>query len=442
MVIFPIVATVLALGCAAAVMRDYLARPRPAGLVWSVAFAVFGIAALCEVIGALSGWTLLLARTYYVLGATLVVGYLALGELYLLMRRNWADKATGVMIVLSALAVALISKTPAGPNVADDGWRALEPGAGLTAMTIGVNSTGTAILAGGLLFSVVTFRRKGIMRNRMIGCLLIAIGTLAVASGGTLTRLGSDQYLYIAMSIGIALIFAGYLRTRKPDAVPAAAPVAAASAATAPASQPSAAIAFRASDIGRGAPNGTGDAEIVTLRLTLERSADGGWRLLSGEVEGGEPSATCADVALRPVVAGDVAAFYEHQRDAEATRMAGLPVRDRESFDARWQRILIDDSIEKRTIVVDHAIAGNLVSFDVLGERHIGYWLGRDYWGRGIATRALGAFLAEQQDRPLYASVANCNHASRRVLEKCGFTLVEPEDGGDEVLYELRGRGV
>lgn len=440
MVIFPIVATVLAFGCAAAVVRDYLARPRPAGLVWSIAFAIFGVAALCEVIGALSGWTPLLARVYYVLGATLVVGYLAVGELYLLMRRSWADKAAGVMILLTALAVSLISKTPIGPDVADEGWRALEPGAGLTALTIGINSTGTAILAGGLLYSVVTFQRKGIMRNRMIGCLLIAAGTLAVASGGTLTRLGSDQYLYIAMSIGIALIFAGYLWTRKPDVAPTTAPTPAPAAARA-----TPAITFHASGIDRPATNGASGGEVVTLRLTLARSADGAWRLLSGAVEGSEPAPLRrGEVALRPVVAGDVATFYEHQRDPEATRMVGLPARDRESFDARWQRILADDGIDKRAIVVDGAVAGNVVSFDVLGERHVGYWLGRDYWGRGIATSALAAFLAEVPSRPLYASVAACNSASRRVLEKCGFTLVpseDGEDGGDEVLYELRDEG-
>ncbi|HCG29780.1 MAG TPA: hypothetical protein DEU95_08590, partial [Chloroflexi bacterium] len=226
MVIFPIVAAILAFGCAAAVARDYLARPRPAGLVWSIAFAIFGVAALCEVIGTLSGWTPLMARIYYVLGATLVVGYLALGELYLLMRRSWADRAAGVMILLTALAVSLISQTPIGPNVVDEGWRALERGPGMTAMTIGINSTGTAILVGGLLYSVISFRRKRIMRNRMIGLSLIVAGTLAVASGGTLTRLGSDQLLYIAMSIGIALMFAGYLWTRKPDARPVAAPAA------------------------------------------------------------------------------------------------------------------------------------------------------------------------------------------------------------------------
>lgn len=218
MVIFPLIASVLAFGCCAAVLRDYLKRPKPAGITWTLAFAVFGVAALAEVIGSMAGWSGLLARLYYVLGATLVVGYLALGELYLLMRRSWADKAAGLMLVLTALGAALVVDTPVTGNLTEEGWEALDPGAGLTAMTIGINSIGTLILVGGLVYSAISFKRRGIMRNRMLGCLLIAAGTLTVASGGTLTRLGSQQYLYIAMSLGIALIFAGYMRTRQPDA--------------------------------------------------------------------------------------------------------------------------------------------------------------------------------------------------------------------------------
>ncbi|MDQ3549719.1 MAG: hypothetical protein M3439_12975, partial [Chloroflexota bacterium] len=104
------VATLLALGCCLVVLRDHLARPKSAGLVWTIAFAIFGIAALAEVIGTLVGWTPLLARIYYVLGATLVVGYLALGELYLLMRRQWVDRIAGLLVVLSALAISLVSR--------------------------------------------------------------------------------------------------------------------------------------------------------------------------------------------------------------------------------------------------------------------------------------------------------------------------------------------
>lgn len=222
MVIFPLIASILAFSCCLMVFRDYLARPKPAGITWTIAFAIFGIAALAEVIGSVIGWTAPLARLYYVLGATLVVGYLAVGELYLLMRRSRADRAAGIMLVLTALAIALVLDAPVTGDLASEGWEALDRGAGLTALTIGINSGGTLVLVGGLVYSALSFKRRGIMRNRMLGCLLIAAGTLTVASGGTLTRLGSRQYLYIAMSIGIAMIFAGYMRTRRPDVVSSA----------------------------------------------------------------------------------------------------------------------------------------------------------------------------------------------------------------------------
>jgi RimJ/RimL family protein N-acetyltransferase len=61
------------------------------------------------------------------------------------------------------------------------------------------------------------------------------------------------------------------------------------------------------------------------------------------------------------------------------------------------------------------------------GEREVTYWIGRSYWGKGIATNALKAFLAVDRSRPLYARVASDNVASGRVLEKCGFCVIATE---------------
>jgi RimJ/RimL family protein N-acetyltransferase len=147
------------------------------------------------------------------------------------------------------------------------------------------------------------------------------------------------------------------------------------------------------------------------------------------------------DLYLRPVEAGDLDTFFENQRDPQSTRMAFVPARDRTAFDAHWQRILADESTIVRTIVWDGEIAGNVLSWQREEERLVGYWIGRDYWGRGIATRALAAFLSEDQTRPLHAHVATSNLGSIRVLEKCGFVLSgqgETEDVIQELVYELR----
>jgi RimJ/RimL family protein N-acetyltransferase len=149
-------------------------------------------------------------------------------------------------------------------------------------------------------------------------------------------------------------------------------------------------------------------------------------------------------VVLREVRESDLEAHYEQQADPESAAMAAMPVRDREAFFAHWRKILADDTTLVRTIDVDGVVAGHVVSFlrDGEEEREIGYRIARSYWGRGVATAALAAFLEEETRRPLIAGVAIHNPGSRRVLEKCGFTLTETQtdptgDGVDEWQFRL-----
>jgi uncharacterized protein (TIGR01244 family) len=138
-------------------------------------------------------------------------------------------------------------------------------------------------------------------------------------------------------------------------------------------------------------------------------------------------------VQLRDVVETDLTIFFEQQLDPHATRMAAFPSRDRESFMAHWAKILRDDNVQIRTILFDGKVAGNIVSFEQAGKREVGYWLGKEFWGRGIATQALATFLGQVTTRPLCGYVAKHNIASRRVLEKCGF-MFDAEDGEELVL--------
>jgi RimJ/RimL family protein N-acetyltransferase len=143
-------------------------------------------------------------------------------------------------------------------------------------------------------------------------------------------------------------------------------------------------------------------------------------------------------VTLRQVRAGDLDAFFEHQRDPVAVALADFPARERPDFDAHWERILADGSVVARTVVVDGAVAGNVVSFLVDGRREVGYWLGRSFWGGGVASRALAAFLGEVDERPLFAGASFENAASLRVLEKCGFVRRGMRDG--RAFLELPAR--
>jgi RimJ/RimL family protein N-acetyltransferase len=139
---------------------------------------------------------------------------------------------------------------------------------------------------------------------------------------------------------------------------------------------------------------------------------------------------------LRPVEDADLDAFYAHQSDREAARLADVPVRERPAFDAHWARLRSNAEIVMRTIDVDGAAAGYVFTFIHNGVRVVGYWLGRDHWGQGIATQALADFLTIVTERPLGATVAPANRASVRVLEKNGFRLLREEPAS--LVFVLR----
>ena len=132
------------------------------------------------------------------------------------------------------------------------------------------------------------------------------------------------------------------------------------------------------------------------------------------------------NVTLRKPTPLDIPVFFEQQNDLDAHQLVGIvstAPTDREAFNQKWRRILLDDQISKRTILADDEIAGHVTAFlaSWSGRREVGYWIGREYWGRGIVTSALSQFLTVEIERPLFATVASHNTGSIRVLEKCGF---------------------
>ncbi len=142
------------------------------------------------------------------------------------------------------------------------------------------------------------------------------------------------------------------------------------------------------------------------------------------------------EISLREVQESDLPIFFEQQLDAEATRMAAFPARSREDFMAHWTKIMTDGTTLLKTIVFQGKAAGNIVAWNQAGAMKVGYWLGKEYWGKGIASAALSQFLEHVKTRPLFAHVAKHNTASIRVLQKCGFTITgegrfDAADGGE-----------
>jgi len=150
-------------------------------------------------------------------------------------------------------------------------------------------------------------------------------------------------------------------------------------------------------------------------------------------------------IVLREVEDRDLDVLFEHWTDREAIRMAAFTSPDpddRGAFDARWARLRRDQSTTNKVVETEGRVVGHIASFDLDEQREVTYWIGRQDWGKGIATHALQEFLARiEMARPLYARAASDNVASIRVLEKCGFTRVGDArafaHGRDEEIEEV-----
>lgn len=145
------------------------------------------------------------------------------------------------------------------------------------------------------------------------------------------------------------------------------------------------------------------------------------------------PQSAPLNLILRGFVEDDLATFFAQQLDPDANTMAAFTTKDpsnRGTFTAHWNRIRRDPTVIIKTIVVAEDVVGYVSSYEEDGQPEVTYWLGKAYWGQGFATGALTAFLkTANTKRPIYARVAQDNHGSLRILQKCGF-VVKGEGNG------------
>ena len=139
-----------------------------------------------------------------------------------------------------------------------------------------------------------------------------------------------------------------------------------------------------------------------------------------------------ANISLREVESSDLETFYEHQLDPEAIRMAAFvskEPRDKVAFAAHWEKVLSSPLITNRTIVAEGQVAGHIACYPDGENMEVTYWLGREFWGKGLATVALERMLQLVGNRPIFARAATDNLGSLRVLRKCGFQIIGTGDG-------------
>jgi RimJ/RimL family protein N-acetyltransferase len=135
---------------------------------------------------------------------------------------------------------------------------------------------------------------------------------------------------------------------------------------------------------------------------------------------------------LRELRDEDLAVLFEQWADPVAAHMAAFTApnhMDRGAFERRLARLSADETVISKVIVFDGEVVGTIGSWGEPGEREVTYWIGRSFWGKGVATAALRELLTVDPTRPIHARVAADNVGSRRVLEKCGFRVVAHDRG-------------
>jgi RimJ/RimL family protein N-acetyltransferase len=154
------------------------------------------------------------------------------------------------------------------------------------------------------------------------------------------------------------------------------------------------------------------------------------------------------EIILRKTEITDLAFFFIFQLDSEANYLAAFTSKDptdKTAYLQKYTKLVNDPTINMQTIIVDNTIVGSIAKFEMEGEAEITYWMDKKCWGKGIATKALTAFLKNENMRPIFARVAFDNVGSQKVLEKCNFVKIGTDKGFanarqaeiEEFIYKL-----
>ncbi|HLZ47566.1 MAG TPA: hypothetical protein VKR80_02825 [Candidatus Limnocylindria bacterium] len=211
MTYLPAVTAIIAAVFALVVLRQYGSHRKTYQLMWATGFAMFAIAAFAGYLAQSGGATESEYRIFYLFGAILNVAWLALGTLYLLAPRRWADIALAAVALLSLVAAYAVVSAPVDLDAARLGHPAY-PNGSLARILAAVGSgLGSLVLVGGALWSAWVFVRKRHNGRRAIANVVIAVGVFVVAAGGTAAFTGLGGVLEYTNLVGLAVMFAGFL---------------------------------------------------------------------------------------------------------------------------------------------------------------------------------------------------------------------------------------
>jgi hypothetical protein len=220
-VLMPFVSCIISFTFAFLVLKRFYTRRGTHLLLWGIGMVFYGIGGFCEAFTGAFGWNPLIFRAWYLFGAILVAAWLGQGTVYLLAKRRWANFFMVILTLASVIAAWGVFSTQLDPTLIN-----LQTGGELSGeailnhwvriLTPFFNLYGTVALVGGAAWSAYIFWRKRILLHRVIGNILIAVGALLPAFGGTLNRLGLSGTLYLSEMLGAILLFAGFMRATTP----------------------------------------------------------------------------------------------------------------------------------------------------------------------------------------------------------------------------------
>ena len=217
MAYIPLFTSIISLVFAVTVLDQYFARRKPFQLLWAIGLFMYSIAAFTEFYSNVFGITEMMLRLWYLFGAILVAAYMGMGTLYLLMRRRAANIIMLVLVLASVWSAFRILTVPIDVTGMDHltgiGVMPIDVRAILAAT---FNAFGTFALVGGAVYSAWIFWRKRILPLRVVSNVLIAVGALLPAMGGSfVTFFDNIGVLFIFELAGVIVMFIGFLRTKE-----------------------------------------------------------------------------------------------------------------------------------------------------------------------------------------------------------------------------------
>lgn len=208
----PIVTTCFALFFAAVLFRRWRERGGTHLVWWGLGMLTYAAGTLTESTTTLLGWHEPVFRAWYITGALLGGMPLAQGSVYLHLSRKAANRwsalvcsiviVASVCVILSPINYGAVEQYRLSGKVLEWSWvRAFSPF---------LNTYALVFLVGGAVVSAMRFRRDSALYNRFIGNVFIAVGGLLPGIGGTFTRLGHVEVLYVTELVGLAMVYVGY----------------------------------------------------------------------------------------------------------------------------------------------------------------------------------------------------------------------------------------